>query len=202
MPSALDSKPLRAFSPVMAGVRIQYLGSNIMKYLTKIILIFSISLSVYASNELQSDIVKSTVIANNIAKATLSKDYDYVINQTHPKIIKNMGGRKKSIEAFHATFESNRFEITEFSVDTPTQVIRSKNKIFVIIPTKISMRVSNVIATGKGYFLSISEDKGKNWFFIDGMGFKKDPSLMLKLFPDLPSELKLPQIPPPTIKKL
>src|SRR5262249_27821934 len=53
-----------------------------------------------------------------------------------------------------------------------------------------------------GFLLGESKDSGKTWKFVDGAGLLKDRESLKAFFPNLPSDLKLPEVGPLTFEKI
>lgn len=168
-------------------------------------LVFPPALVVHQSTQITEpkEILQAVGLAKDMGAATISGDFEKVINLTNPKIVELMGGKANAISATSQAIQGLKgdgFVLTSYAVHDPSQVLRDGKRVFVIIPTQTSMQTPKGLAHMNGYLLGLSEDDGATWSFADGAGMKND-ELRKTVFPDLPSKLVLPVINPPTIDK-
>jgi hypothetical protein len=140
-----------------------------------------------------------------ISRASKQGNFAVLIDQANPKAVALLGGRQQAIATIKAAMDeltAQGLQITECDFGRPRKPIRSNGKLFSIVPTTTVMTLSKAHARirQKSFMLAISTDNGANWSFTDGTMLT--PAVRLQLFPDLPSQLKLPTPESPSVEHL
>ncbi len=136
--------------------------------------------------------------ANEVGKATLNKDYEKVLDYTHPKVLEMSGGREKMLAGMKQNPEQvmpEGFELLSVEIDDASQIEKIDNQIFAIVPMNMTIKSPDGKFLGESYLVGVS-DNGENWKFISGVG-KEGIKI---LFPKAADVLKFPEQKPP--KKL
>jgi hypothetical protein len=88
---------------------------------------------------------------------------------------------------------SKTIERTE--VELPDRVVRAAEKLFAIVRKHYYVRDDQGLYLVHGYVIGVSKDGGASWRFVRGAGLTT--TSVRFVFPDFPSELALPEVPPP-----
>jgi hypothetical protein len=142
--------------------------------------------------------------ANEVVQATIKSDFDKIADLTYPKVVDQMGGRKKMIDAMTTglrDMKARGIEFTSAKIEDARPLVAGGADVYTIIPFTLEIKVPGGRATTKSYLLGISADKGKTWSFVDGSGIGNDERMAKKLLPNLPQELKLPKKEKPVFHK-
>lgn len=170
----------------------------------KIILFASvmlISLCSYAQDD--AALIKTMLDhANEMGKKFIAKDYVGFLKYSHPAVIKVMGGEEKmtadtvkelqSLEKEGITFLSVKFGV-------PSKIIKVDTELQCTLPEIIEMQVTGGKLTATTTMIAVSQDNGKNWYFIDAAGNNIDN--MRLLIPTLSKELYIPMPQDPSFEE-
>ncbi|VTR92237.1 Uncharacterized protein OS=Pedobacter heparinus (strain ATCC 13125 / DSM 2366 / NCIB 9290) GN=Phep_1087 PE=4 SV=1 [Gemmata massiliana] len=132
------------------------------------------------------------LLADNVA--TIKGDFEALLNLSHPKVVEQLGGRKKAITAMETILKEMKDDgivIKSLTTGEPANPVRGDKELYVLVPTKMEMTTPEGTLTVAGYFLGISADSGKTWRFVDGAG---GSAKIRKMFPDIPEKLVLPEL--------
>jgi hypothetical protein len=80
--------------------------------------------------------------------------------------------------------------------EAPRTFVDGGTRLFAIVPERLRMKVPDGHLLQRGYMVAVSEDGGESWKFVSGTVKRKD---LLRLFPDFPATLTLPDIPRPEL---
>ena len=146
-----------------------------------------------------STIVKQGTI---MTKALLAKDYVTFAKYTNPTIVKMAGGEDKMIGLIRSQMEKYQlqgFTILDCSVESPLNIIHSHGALQCILLENLEMKVPTGRITTSSVLIGISNDKGKNWTFIETQG--KDLKTMKESIRDLSDVLVIPKVKKPVMIK-
>jgi hypothetical protein len=132
--------------------------------------------------------------ARELARAVVSLDAKKVVALSAPKFRAAVGGEEKMLRIVTEQFERGR--VAEVSFETidlgqPTEVRKDSDSLFLFIPYTAVARSKSQTLTDKAFYLALSEDDGKTWRFVDGIGLDAES---LKYF--LPAYTGEPPLPP------
>jgi hypothetical protein len=97
------------------------------------------------------------------------------------------GMQKMARDGF--SFESADYEL-------PHDFATAGGRLFAIVPNRLKMKVPDGHLLQDGYMIGVSTDGGQSWRFISGTVGKET---LLRIFPDFPATLALPEIPKPVL---
>ena len=147
-----------------------------------------------AADPTPAEVVKK--LAAQMLKATLDEDYAVIIDLTFPKVVAELGGREKAIEASYAmmrVIKDAKFVITELKTGEPGAMHRHGANQFIVVPTLTVIKAPDKVLRIDSYLLGISGDDGKTWKFVDGAGMKS-AEFRQRMLPELPPGLVLPEM--------
>ena len=151
-----------------------------------------ISLSAHADD--QKAILKACKTQAQLNSiATVKADWETTLRYTHPKLIERLGGREAMLKYLKEQMSTVNFKLISLTVSDPTTPSRSGNQLWVVVPQKGVFKVDRETFEQATYMVGISEDAGKNWWFVDGLGIQQ-----LGLTP--PADFKIPKTSPPVKK--
>jgi hypothetical protein len=158
-------------------------------------------LTIQAGDTPKASTVKK--LAQQLGDWTIKGEYAKIIDSTYEGLVKELGGRDKAIqitEGIMKELADKGITFKSYKVGEPGKFHSKGDKTFVIVPTTVEMTIPDGKMIVTGYLLGISSNKGKTWTFADGAGVSKK-ALRDKLFPQLPVDLKLPEIEKPKVIK-
>lgn len=132
--------------------------------------------------------------ANDMGKKFISQDYAGFLKYSHPATINVMGGEKKAVEKITDEMISIGKEgvvVTNITFGTPSKIITVNNELQCTVPQIMEMHVPGGKLTTTTTMLAISNDKGKNWYFLDTANYKFDD--MKRLLPNLSEQIEIPE---------
>lgn len=132
--------------------------------------------------------------ADDMGRKFIAKDYAGFLQYTHPVVVKNMGNREKMIEETTKSFkqlESENITFLAVKFGAPSKIVIVGNEMQCIIPQMIEMKVPGGKLTAHTSLIAISNNKGKNWYFLDISNNSFES--MKALLPTLSSEHVFPE---------
>ncbi|MBP3957537.1 hypothetical protein J8F10_20000 [Gemmata sp. G18] len=139
--------------------------------------------------------------AEETQNALLKGDYDKLVDLTHPKIVEEMGGRKKMIEGITASvkdMKSKGFTFKSVSVGDSSDSVKTGKELYIIVPFALQMAAPSGRLHTKGALVGVSSDGGKTWAFADATPGRE---ALKKLLPGLPEAIVFPKKEAPTFVK-
>ncbi len=172
-------------------------GRRIWLHLILVLILFgAFAASLPAAETLApDDAALLTARAKAISEVFVSRDYDTLIEMTHPAVVRSSGGEDKLIEQLKQAMiqlDQAGFTILEDSLGEPTQVYRSINELVCFYPRTMVMKVSGQVVQTTGFLICARKQSGGPWLFIDGEMLQKNPALLRQVFPGLPTDIKVP----------
>ncbi|MEM6883478.1 MAG: hypothetical protein AAF571_00495 [Verrucomicrobiota bacterium] len=168
----------------------------ILQLMTLRLIFFCIALTwtvypVFAENAV---ITKIQTHAEKCSQAFLDERYDLLVDYTHPKIVKMMGGREKMIQRITKGSKeifSGDFAIQKVSIGTPQIPEVVGDSLLSIVPQSQNIKTPEGILKLDSHLLAISEDNGERWYFIDIGPINQ--SQFEQLFPEYAKAISLPE---------
>lgn len=156
------------------------------------VLVFTLGLLSASAQDANTQKTMLTQV-NKMGNAFITKDYSKFADFTYPKVLKNMGGRAKMIENIKKEVEGlEKDGMTFLSMDygSPSKIYKVDNTLQCTLVQMIKLKVEGGTLTSNSVLLAISENEGKNWYFLDTAGFNLPT--MKTLIPNLSDELEIP----------
>lgn len=138
--------------------------------------------------------VKIKEEAEMMSQFLLKKDYNSFIKFTYPKIIEMMGGKEKMVEKLSKELKKMNdegFDFLSMTFGNPSEIININKELQCTLPQNIEMKVPGGRLVSESTLIGISNNGGKNWYFIDTSG--KDIQTMKRSFSNLSEKLFIPQ---------
>lgn len=131
--------------------------------------------------------------ANRMLAAFTHGDYKTLLNFTHPKVVQFMGGKtaaESSLKASMQSLSATGFSFTDVKLGQPSPVIKKGQNYQCILPQFSKINHDGKALINKSNLLCISNNGGKNWYFINVD--KSKASQLKMLIPELSPELIIP----------
>lgn len=157
-------------------------------------------LALTARADEQTTVIKAD--AQKCAEAVVKGDYDGIVQYTHPRIVKLMGGKDKMIVVVKKGMEQMQQQGAKFdaaSIGEPEAPKKMGAFLTCKVPQHIVIKISGGKLETDSELLAISEDGGKKWTFMDLGPVTKDQ--FSQIFPELADKIELPAKRPPTFSK-
>lgn len=152
-----------------------------MKVLTNLLLVI-LSLSTLNANAQEGYDKSIESSFEKYKKAFVEVDRSTLLTFVHPNIIEMGGGPEFVIDEI--TSEYNMYaalgiSLKDIVINESSKVLESQETLQAMVPYVKTLEKDSRNITEKGFFLAISQDKGKTWFFTD---MKKHDAESIKLF--------------------
>jgi len=124
--------------------------------------------------------------------ATVKGDIEKVVDLTHPKVITTSGGRQNLISATlkkRNAIEQQGVTYVSGRADAPSTIYMAESGIYCVVPVVYRVRAGENKLIMKSPLIGVSTDSGKTWKFLDT---SPGESVVRKVFPEIPKELKFP----------
>ena len=162
-----------------------------MKVLT--IALFTICLTASPVAQAQNLATTIKVQAMDMGSAVMRNDFNVLAKYMHPSIIEFSGGKEKlKVKMDSAYSFMNRFGVSfkRYWIGSPGPILKHKNQLQAVLPQSTTMKTPLGELTAETYWIVISADKGKNWWFIDTNVYQADK--LKNILPDLSPKLVIP----------
>ncbi len=167
-----------------------------MKYLFFFFMLATLTITAFAQTASQIIAIKTQ--ANIMVTAMKKQDYKTLVKMTYPKAIAMAGGDAKMLESMSkglGQMKTNGISFSNVSVGEPSAIITMGKQLQCTIPDKLEMKIMGGLIATNSTIIGISDDKGKNWTFIDAAG--KDLATLRKVIPTLSNKLVIPKMQQP-----
>ncbi len=132
---------------------------------------------------------------NEMYTAFEAGDASIFLKKTHRSIFVLVGGRekyKKLIESSIEQYSSPETKIISTDLGVPTSLYDSGSEEVCFVPRISKMETKGEVGVSTSFMIAVRKKGGKNWFYLDGAGLRKDQGLLWKLLPDLTKEVLFP----------
>jgi len=160
-----------------------------IKRLLRALPIFLFSVSAQAQN--YNTTIK--VQAMDMANALIKNDFNVFVKYMHPNIIAFAGGKENMRAKMDSAYRAmKRFNVRfkRYWIGTPDEMVKYKNQFQAVLPESTTLITPLGELTAETSMIVISNDGGKNWWFIDTNVYKADK--LKNILPDLSPKLVIP----------
>lgn len=154
-----------------------------------IILVIHFSLFVEAQN--LSTTIK--VQAMDMGDAFIKNDFNTFVKYMHPNIVAFAGGKvemKSKMDSAYQMMKQFNVKFKRYWIGSPGEVVKYKNQLQAVLPQVTTMITPLGELTAETSMIVISNDNGKNWWFIDTNVYKADK--LKNILPHLSPALVIP----------
>lgn len=169
-----------------------------MRIVTLVILCLATS-ALGATNDLKQ-VIKTE--AERCALGLLARNYEVVIEYTHPKVVALVGGKEQMIETLKRGTEEMSAQGTTFeraTIGEPQEPKTSGAIMYTLVPETITLKVPGGKSTTESVLVAVSNDGGKKWVFVDGESMT--PENMKLVLPELVGKISIPPSKPAVFVK-
>ncbi len=148
-------------------------------------------------NIVKADYSKLKMQADEFNRATVSKDFNKVVDWTHPKYVEQFGGREKILAAIKTGVEEYKaqgIETVSLSIIQSGEAVQVKGQLFSVILNNSTLKTPSGNMVGYIPIVAVSTD-GANWKFISGL----DQERFNALFPDAADSVVISDISEPSL---
>lgn len=134
-------------------------------------------------------------IAQECGDATVSGDYESVLDVTLPKLIELGGGRENLLRAMRAQFsDPDAQRLVAMQVGEPLPISKFAGYWTTFVPTATTIAQGPRVLRGHTHMLAVSEDEGRIWHFLSGN--KLSHERIWLFIPEFPESIAIPENPP------
>lgn len=173
-----------------------------MKPLKKLLRVFLVvcvvSVFQYAHSQNLSTDIK--VQAMDMASAFMKNDFATFSKYMHPAIITFAGGKEKMkavMDSAYAAMKMFGVSFKRYWIGSPSEIIHYKDQLQAVLPASTVMKTPLGEVYAETSMLVISEDKGKNWYFVDTNVYKAEK--IKNILPDISPQLVIPPMKKPKL---
>jgi hypothetical protein len=162
-----------------------------MKSLTVVLLFAGLALA--PGMQAQNHATTIKVQAMEMGSAVMRNDFKVLAKYMHPAIIEFAGGKEKLKTKMDSAYSfMNRFGVSfkRYWIGSPGPIVKHKNQLQAVLPQSTTLKTPIGELTAETYWIVISHDKGKNWWFIDTNVYQADK--LKNILPDLSPKLVIP----------
>ena len=156
-----------------------------------IALISIFSFSLLAGGQNLSTTIK--VQAMDMAAALMKNDFTTFSKYMHPNIILYAGGKeqmKSKMDSAYAAMKLFGISFKRYWIGNPGDIINYKDQLQAVLPQSTTLKTPLGELTAETFWVVISTDKGKNWYFIDTNVYKADK--LKTILPGISPKLIIP----------
>ena len=160
-----------------------------IKFLLFSIAVIAISLCTEAQN--LSTTIK--VQGMDMATAFMKNDFNSFVKYMHPNIIDFAGGKEKMKTKMDSAYKMMKlFSVTfkRYWIGDPGEIVNYKNQYQAVLPQSTTLKTPLGELIAETYWIVISNDNGKNWWFIDTNVYKANQ--LINILPDISPKLVIP----------
>lgn len=132
--------------------------------------------------------------ANQMITCFKAGNYGCLLDYTHPKIVKSMGGAKtaeKTLSDGIGKMKAQGAEISKVTLQPVKQHLISGKTIQCIIPQLVEVKYQGQSIKSKTYLFGITYNNGKNWYFVD-TGSQTEEK-MRQFMPEMSKKILIPK---------
>jgi hypothetical protein len=141
------------------------------------------------------DIASLKKQAMDMSASFIKAEYKTFVKFTYPRVVEMMGGEEKMISYLQKGIQQMNNDGCTFKsidVEITTKLVRAGKEIHTLVSQSIIMTVPNGTLTANSYLLAISQNGGRDWYFVDTAPFD-DLKKLTAVFPHYNYELKIPE---------
>lgn len=162
-----------------------------MKKINCLFLSIGFLLCLYAPAQNLATTIK--VQAMDMGNAVIKNDFNAFIKYMHPNIIAFAGGKEKlkaKMDSAYLKMKQFNVRFKRYWIGSPGEIVPYKNQLQTVLPESTTLITPLGELTAETAVIAISNDKGKNWWFIDTNVYQADK--LKNILPDLSPKLVIP----------
>lgn len=143
------------------------------------------------------------VQAMEMGNAFMRNNFNDFVKYMHPEIIAFAGGResmREKMDSAYLAMKRFRVRFKRYWIGDPGEIVNHKGQLQALLPQSTTLITALGQITMETTMIVISNDKGKNWWFIDTNVYKSEK--LKNILPDLSPRLVIPEPKKPRLEKL
>ena len=133
------------------------------------------------------------VQAMDMGNAVIRNDFNSFVKYMHPNIIAFAGGKENMKIKMDSAYQMmKQFNVTfkRYWIGSPGEIVKYKNQLQAVLPESTILKTPLGELTAETNMIVISNDNGKNWWFIDTNVYNSEK--LKSILPDLSPKLVIP----------
>ncbi len=133
------------------------------------------------------------VQAMDMGNAVIKNDFNTFVKYMHPNIIAFAGGKENMKIKMDSAYQMmKQFNVTfkRYWIGSPGEIVKYKNQLQAVLPESTILKTPLGELTAETSMIVISNDNGKNWWFIDTNVYNSEK--LKNILPDLSPKLVIP----------
>ena len=133
------------------------------------------------------------VQAMDMGNAVIRNDFNSFVKYMHPNIIVFAGGKEHMKTKMDSAYQMmKQFDVTfkRYWIGNPSEIVKYKNQLQAVLPESTILKTPLGELTAETSMIVISNDNGKNWWFIDTNVYNSEK--LKNILPDLSPKLVIP----------
>ena len=133
------------------------------------------------------------VQAMDMGNAVIRNDFNSFVKYMHPNIIAFAGGKENMKIKMDSAYQMmKQFNVTfkRYWIGSPGEIVKYKNQLQAVLPESTILKTPLGELTAETNMIVISNDNGKNWWFIDTNVYNSEK--LKNILPDLSPKLVIP----------
>ena len=170
-----------------------------MKHLTTILTLLIITASLHAREDFPEAERKAIAAEVEEMMTAFNKgDAKLLIDKTHPAIYKLMPGgdekgfKKIMLEAAKQAVDAG-MKVSAFKVEQPDRLYKAGKESVCFVPMSSVVAVKDMKIASSSFLIAAKGEAGE-WKYLDGSALSASPDQLWTFFPDLPKDIKLPEV--------
>ena len=155
--------------------------------------LFSIVVILSLCTEAQTLSTTIKVQAMDMGNAVIRNDFNSFVKYMHPNIIEFAGGKEKMKTKMDSAYQvMKQFSVSfkRYWIGSPGEIVMHKNQLQAVLPESTILKTPLGELTAETSMIVISNDNGKNWWFIDTNVYNSEK--LKNILPDLSPKLVIP----------
>lgn len=158
---------------------------------------FVLSPTVFAQ-DLQCKNDYNTIISKDIialGTAIETENLQYIEDKTDSSVLNYLGGKESMHSMLMLTmdmFIKNKIHVAKIETQPPQESYIFDNKEICFVPKQLTLQINGQIRqSDKTFMVAVRQLPSNEWKYIDGVGLKRNPDMLYKLFPEFPKNIKV-----------
>ena len=168
-----------------------------MKQALKLIALLFFTTSLHAQEDLSTEESKAiTAEVGAMMTAFNNGNAELLIKNTHPAVYQLVGGKEafeqSAMEGVKQIMEMG-IKIGELKVEQPSQFYKAGDEIVCFVPMSSVMTIKDQKIASTSFMIAAKGETGE-WKYLDGTFVNTNPDQLWAFFPELPKDIKLPEV--------
>ncbi|MDX1937897.1 MAG: hypothetical protein SFU21_12315 [Flavihumibacter sp.] len=156
-------------------------------------LCFFFVLTLQAQSQATTTAIKTQAL--EMARAISKKDAAAVQKFIYPALLesaKEQVNMTAMMDTISKKMEQFKPEIKRITIGNPGKIVTHKKVLQALVPQEMEIKTTLFTVVLNTTLVALSDDKGKHWYFADGLFYQSKDAKIIKGLPPLSPELVLP----------